>query len=391
MQPGRLKSNIQKVIEAERQKIIDLSLNISRNPEIGWKEVQASTWLTDYLEKNRFKVERGICDLPTAFRASYGQGKPAIAFIAEYDALPKLGHACGHNIIGAASVGAGVAAKLAVDEFGGTILVIGSPAEELLGGKVIMVDGGAFDGIDVAMLAHPAAPFNWSGFKSLACTSLDVEFFGRPAHGARPWDGTSALEALLLSFNSINSMRLRLMDRNHILGIITDGGTAANIVPEHAAGTFMIRAPDDAQLNELSEMLLNCFRGAALTTGTRLEYRWGHKVKAMRSNSVLIELWSNNMKALGYKVEERDEAKYPSGSTDMGNVSHVVPSIHPFIAISPEQLDVHSAKFAEATTTEVANQTLLDGAKALAMTATDVISQTKTLFKIREEFLQMDR
>ena len=386
----KLKASIQTEVDANRQELIDLSLKIHRNPELGWKEVQASGWLTDYLEENGFKLERGFCGLPTAFKASYGQGKPVIAFVAEYDALPDIGHACGHNIIGTASAGAGVAAKLAADEFGGTILVIGSPAEELLGGKVILVNEGAFDGIDVAMMVHPSATNNWTGFKSLASTDIEVEFFGKPAHGARPWEGISALDALVLAFTNINSMRLHMRDKSRVLGIITDGGKAANVVTAHSAGRFQIRAPDDSQLDELCEKVLNCFKAAALATGARLEYKWGLKAKAMRSNSILTQLWSNNMNILGRKVEERDEIKYPPGSTDMGNVSTVVPGIHPSIAISSQPLVGHSAEFAAAAASDFANQALIDAAKALAMTAADIIAQPETLSRIKEEFLQIN-
>jgi len=383
----RLKIKIQEEVEAHRREIIDLSMKIHRNPEVGWEEVQASGWLASYLEKHGFKVERGICSLPTAFRASYGQGKPVIAFVAEYDALPN-GHACGHNLIGSASARAGVAARLAADEFGGTILVMGSPAEELLGGKVIQVNEGAFDGADVAMMVHPAAPINWSGFKSMACTTLDVEFFGKAAHGSRSWEGINALEALLLAFNSINSLRPYAKDKSRIFGIITDGGKAANVVPEHSAGKFMLRTPEDTQLDELCEKALDCFKGAALVTGARLEYKWGLRANAMRSNSALVRVWSKNMEAVGRKVEEKDEIKYPSGSTDMGNVSLVVPSIHPFIAIASEPMSSHSTEFAVAAASDGAKQALIDGAKALAMTAVDVMAQPETLSEIKEEFLQ---
>jgi len=386
MELGKLKKEIQEEVEAHRQELIDLSLKIHANPEVGWQEEKSSGWLADYLEKNGFKVERGICDLPTAFRARYGQGKPVIAIMAEYDALPGVGHGCGHNIIGTAAVGAGIAAKLAAEQVGSTILVIGTPAEELLGGKVIMAERGAFEGVDVAMMVHPRGEYNWLGLRHLAVINLEVEFRGKPAHASSaPWDGINALEAILQSFNGINSLRQHIKNNARIHGIITDGGKAANVIPEHSAGVFMVRAIDDAYLDELCPKVLNCFEGAALSTGAHLEYRWGLRCSAMRHNYTLIQLWADNMQTLGRRVQAIGDE--PAGSVDMGNVSVIVPSIHPFIAISPRRLTPHSVEFAAAAASDAGMEGLINGAKALAMTATDVISQPEVLSRIREEFL----
>ena len=385
MELGKLKEKIQEEVEVHRRELIDLNLKIHANPEVGWHEEKASGWLTDCLEKNGFQVERGICNLPTAFRACYGQGKPIIAIMAEYDALPGIGHGCGHNIIGAAAIGAGIAAKLATDEVGGTILVFGTPAEELLGGKVIMAERGAFEGIDVGMMVHPRGKFNWLRLRHLAVIKLEVEFWGKPAHAsAAPWDGINALEAMIQSFNGINSLRQHIKDNTRIHGIITDGGKAANIIPEHSAGLFMVRATDNAYLDELSEKVLNCFKAATVSTGARLEYHWGSRCSAMRHNSVLIQLWADNMQTLGRRVDEGEE---PAGSVDMSNISVIVPSMHPFIAISPERLILHSAEFATAAVSDAGMEALIDGAKALAMTAADVISMPEALSQIKEEFL----
>ena len=391
MELENIKKEIQEEVEAHRQELIDLSLKIHANPEVGWQEEKASSWLADYLEKNGFQVERGICDLPTAFRARYGQGKPVIAIMAEYDALPGVGHGCGHNIVGTAAVGAGIAARLAVEQGGGTILVIGTPAEECLGGKVIMAEKGAFDGIDAAMMVHSRGKYNAVGVRFLAVTKLSVEFWGKSAHASSaPWDGINALEAIIQSFNGINSLRQHIKDNARIHGIITDGGKAANIIPEHSAGLFMVRAIDDAYLDELSEKVLNCFKAAAVSTGARLEYRWGLRCSAMRHNSALLQLWADNMQTLGRRVDV-DEGKEPTGSVDMGNVSAIVPSIHPFIAISPEVLPLHSHEWAAAAASATGMEALIDGAKALAMTAVDIIGQPETLSRIREEFLSPKR
>jgi len=389
MELGKLKKEIQEEVEAHRQELIDLSLKIHANPEIGWQEEKSSGWLADYLEKNGFKVERGICDLPTAFRARYGQGKPVIAIMAEYDALPEVGHGCGHNIIGTIAVGAGIAAKLAAEQAGGTILVFGTPAEECLGGKVVMVEKGAFDGVDVAMIVHPRGKYNAVGVRFLAVINLDVEFRGKSAHASSaPWDGINALEAMIQSFNGINSLRQHIKNKARIHGVITDGGKVANVIPEHSAGAFMVRATDDAYLDELREKVLNCFKAAALSTGARLEYHWGQRCSAMRHNSALIQLWADNMQTLGRRVDGFLEI---GGSTDMGNVSVIVPSMHPFVAISPDPVPLHSTEFAAVAASGAGMEGLIDGAKALAMTAADVISQPEALSRIKEEFLNTSK
>jgi len=385
MELEKLKKEIQAEVETHRQELIDLSLKIHANPELCWHEEKASGWLADYLEKNGFKVERGICDLPTSFRASYGQGKPVIAIMAEYDALPQVGHGCGHNIIGTAAVGAGIAAKLAADQAGGTILVFGTPAEECLGGKVTMAEKGAFERIDAAVMVHPRGKYNAIGVRFLAVISLDIEFYGKPAHASSaPWDGINALEAMIQSFNGINSLRQHIKNKARIHGVITDGGKVPNVIPEHSAGAFMIRATEDAYLEELREKVLNCFKAAALSTGARLEYQWGQRCSAVRHNLALIQLWSDNMQSLGRRVDGFLEI---GGSTDMGNVSTIVPSMHPFVAVSPEVIPLHSTEFAAAAATDTAMEGLIDGAKALAMTVADVISQPEVLSQITKEFL----
>jgi len=389
MELGKLKKDIQAEVETHRQELIDLSLKIHANPELGWHEEKASGWLADYLEKNGFQVERGICDLPTAFRASYGQGKPVIAIMAEYDALPGVGHGCGHNIIGTAAVGAGIAAKLAAEQAGGTILVFGAPAEECLGGKVVMAEKGAFEGIDAAMMVHPRGKYNAVGVRFLAVISLDVEFWGKPAHASSaPWDGINALEAMIQSFNGINSLRQHIKNKARIHGVITDGGKVPNVIPEHSAGAVMVRATEDAYLDELREKVLNCFKAAALSTGARLEYRWGQRCSAVCHNLAIIQLWSDNMQTLGRRVDGFLEI---GGSTDMGNVSVIVPSMHPFIAVSPEAMPLHSTEFAAVAATDTAMEGLIDGAKALAMTVADVISQPEVLSQITKEFLDTSK
>jgi len=382
----KLKAAIIKEVESRRQQLRELSLNIHDNPELGFKEVKAAGWLTDYLKENGFSVEKGICDLPTAFRASYGKGKPAIALLAEYDALPELGHACGHNIIATCAVGGAVAARIAVDRFGGSVQVLGTPAEEIHGGKVLMIERGAFKDIDMAMIVHPDV-YDTATIKALACQTLNVEFFGKAAHAAAsPEEGINALEAMLLSFAGINSLRQHIKSTARIHGIITDGGKAANVVPAHSAGNFIVRAMEDDYLGELKQKVLNCFIGAATTSGAQLKYKWGElRYASMLNNMTLAELFKKNMESLGRTIE-----LIPShssfGSTDMGNVSHVVPGIHPAVAIAKPAIALHSPEFAEAAASEAGLHGLLDSAKSLALTVTDLLANPEMVSKVKEEF-----
>jgi len=384
----RLKASVIAEIDARCHQLSELSLKIHSNPEPSFQEVKAVKWLTRYLKENGFSIEQGICELPTAFRGSYGQGKPAIAVLAEYDALPNLGHACGHNLIATCAVGAAIASKPAIDQFGGSILVMGTPAEELYGGKAIMADRGAFNNLDIAMMVHPGV-HDTATTQSLACVTLQVEFFGKAAHAAaRPEAGINALEAMLQSFTAINSLRQHIKDKARIHGIITDGGEAANIVPAHSAGTFLIRAEDDNYLDELKQKVMNCFIGAATASGARLEYKWGDIYYApLRNNLSLAQLFSQNMQSLGRKMKLSDPDK-TFGSTDMGNVSQLVPSIHASVAIAPLEVATHSPQFASAAASEAGIHGLLDAAKALSMTVVDLVANPELVAKVKEEFEQ---
>ena len=381
-----LKASVISEINAHRQQLSELSLKIHANPETAFQEVKAATWLTEYLKENGFSIEPGICGLATAFRASYGQGKPVIAILAEYDALPKLGHACGHNLIATSAVGAGVAAKLAMDRFGGTILVIGTPAEEINGGKAVMAARGAFNNLDIAMMVHPEAR-DAVATPTLACQVLQVEFFGKAAHAAaQPEAGINALEAMLQSFTAINSLRQHIKDKARIHGIITKGGDAANIVPAYSAGTFLVRAEDDDYLDELKQRVIKCFIGAATASGARLEYKWEDiRAASLRNNLTLARLFRRNMQSLGRKMRLFDPGKV-FASTDMGNVSQLVPSIHPWVAIAPVEVVLHSPQFASAAASEAGIHSFLDAAKALTMTVIDLVANPEIIIKVKEEF-----
>ena len=306
--------------------------------------------------------------------------------LAKYDGLPGIGHGCGHNIIAASAVGAGVASKIVVDNLGGSIIVLGTPGEETFGGKIDMIKAGIFDDVDVAMMVHPSV-LNMAIYRTLACLPLEVEFFGKAVHAAtHPAEGVNALEAIILAFNSINSLRQHIKEQARIHGIITNGGDAPNVVPAYSAAKFMIRAPDYAYLKELQGKVLNCFKGASLASGARLKYRWGEKVYApIKNNVAMARLFSDNLESLGRKLDIFD-SQSPFGSSDIGNVSEVVPSIHPMVAIASPPVSLHSTEFASAAASEAGHQGLLDAAKAIAMTVVDIIGRPGVLEKIKQEF-----
>ena len=382
----KLKDRATAKIDALREELIELSLRIHAHPELAFQEEQASAWLADYLEGHGFRVVRGICDLPTAFRAERGEGAPRVALLAEYDALAAIGHGCGHNIIATSSVAAGIASSVVVEETGGTIVVIGTPAEEVYGGKVLMARRGAFDELDAAMLCHPGSR-NAVYAHALACAELQVEYFGKEAHASsRPEAGVNALDALIFAFNGIAALRQHIRGNARIHGIITDGGQAPNVVPGHAAGGFLVRAADEEYLEELKVRVIACLEAGALATGARMEYRWGEaQYAAMRTNSPLAEAYRSNLAAVGREVTD-DESRRSMGSTDMGNVSALLPAIHPTIAIAPREVSAHSPEFAHWAASEDGHRGLLDSAKALAMTAVDVLAVAELRQQMQEAF-----
>jgi amidohydrolase len=382
-----LKKNVIAEVEALRGELIELSLRIHANPETAFQEAKAARWLTDYLEGKGFAVERGICRLETAFRASSGEGTPRVAVLAEYDALPGIGHGCGHNLIATASVGAGVAARAALPATGGSVLVIGTPAEEAAGGKVLMAARGAFEGLDAAMLTHPGNR-DASVSRGLALIELTVEYYGKAAHAAaRPEAGVNALDAMVMAYNGVSALRQHIRGSARIHGIITDGGQAVNVVPEHTAASFLVRAEDDDYLDQLKPRVLACFRAGAEATGARLEYRWGEETRyrAVRTNHALADAYARNLEALGRQVREPGSA-HSMGSTDMGNVSALVPAIHPTVAIAPPDIAIHTPEFRELAASEGGLEGMLDAAKAMAMTVVDVLTDSELLRRIQEEF-----
>ena len=380
-----LKLRSRQEIDAYRQELTDLSLRIHSNPELSLEEERSAKWLAEYLDGKGFTVTMGAYGLPTAFEAVYGSGAPSIGIIAEYDALPGIGHACGHNIIATAAVGAALGAKPVVDALEGTIRVIGTPGEEGKGGKIRMAQGGAFTNIDAAMMVHPG-DYNTSGCNAMAVAIMEVEFHGKASHAAgAPEQGINALEAMIISYNAINSLRQHIADGSRVHGIITDGGQAANVVPAHSAATFYIRATADDYLETLKERVIDCFRSGGQATGARMEYRWSSpQYSTMKNNEVISELYAQNLESLGRVVEPYEGRNF--GSTDMGNVSFMIPGIHPIIAVSPRGVPIHTEEFESYAGSEAGERAMVDGATAMAWTVVDLLAEPSNLARATEVF-----
>ncbi|MCB5239000.1 M20 family metallopeptidase [Niallia circulans] len=367
----------------------NISIYIGENPELGHEEFKACKILTDTLKEHQFAVETGICDLPTAFKATFDSGKigPVIGFMAEYDALPELGHACGHNLIGTMGIAAGIGLSKVLSETGGKVIVYGTPAEETKGGKVTMAEAGIFEELDVAMMVHPLDNYLKSG-DSLAMDAIQFEFFGKSAHAAAsPHLGINALDAVLHTFNSINALRQHIKPDARIHGVITEGGKAANIVPDYAVAQFYVRAGKREDVNILVKKVKQCAEGAALQTGATVKssfYEFSYD--DMITNQTLSAVFTKQLISLG--VEETDiyEQRDGSGSLDMGNVSQVVPSIHPYVKICNEAYACHTHEFREAAMTDQGRDAMILGAKSMALTGLEILTDKELLAAIKEEF-----
>ncbi|GGB44282.1 amidohydrolase [Virgibacillus dakarensis] len=382
---NRLKEEL-KVIE---QELWAMSNQLYRNPELGDQEFQSMELFTDYLAKHQFNIEIGIVNRPTAFKAEYKSSKPgpAIAYLAEYDALPEVGHGCGHNLIGTMSTGAGVILSKLVAETGGSVTVFGTPAEETNGAKVPMSESGTFDGIDTAMILHPADQSYASG-ESLAMDAIQYSYSGKSAHAAAsPEKGINALDSVIQLFNGINALREHLPSDVRIHGIIANGGQAANVVPDKAVAQFYIRAKERAYLNKVVEKVKNIAKGAALMTGAKLEItNYELSYDNMITNHTLSEVFTKNLGEAG--VEIIHPAKQDYGSIDMGNVSQVVPAIHPYIGLNEPGLIAHTKEFADKTITGDGKSALSKGTLALASTGYDLLTNSELLQKVKDEFKQ---
>jgi amidohydrolase len=371
-----LKAAARDRVEAARDSLVSLSHRIHADPELGYEEEHAADWLCEALEGAGLAVERGIAGLPTAFAARAGSGPLHVAICAEYDALPEIGHACGHNVIAAAAVGAGVALAPIADDAGLTVTIFGTPAEEGGGGKIVMLDEGAFDGVHAAMMVHPA-PFEMLEFPVIAATSFDIRFTGKAAHSsAFPELGINAAGAFVVAQAAIGVLREHIRGTDRIHGIVTKGGDAPNVVPEDATGLWMARSTTLRELEDLVPKVLRCFEAGALATGATLDVTRYPPYAEMRHDAGLGEAYRSNAEALGRRFPDLGEmAKRASASTDMGNVSLRFPSIHPMLGIDGGGAVNHQAEFAAACATESADRAAIEGAIAMAWTAIDAAAE----------------
>jgi amidohydrolase len=371
--PG-LKEAARARLERARDGLLDLSHRIHANPELGYEEEQASIWVAEALEAGGFQVERGICELPTALRATAGSGPLHVAICAEYDALPDIGHACGHNVIAAAGVGAGVALAEVADDAGLTVSVLGTPAEEGGGGKILMLERGGFDGLHAAMMVHPA-PFELVEMPIIAAVSFDLRYTGREAHAsAFPELGINAADALVVAQVGIGLLRQHLRQTDRVHGIVTKGGDAQNVVPAHTEAQYMVRATTLDELQEVRDKVMRCFEAGALATGATLDVAREYPAYAeMRHDPDMARLYRRNAEAIGRTFPDLgDLVKRAAASTDMGNVSLAIPSIHPALGIDSMPAVNHQPAFTALCVTEPADRAAIEGALAMAWTAIDM-------------------
>ncbi len=370
------KAGARERFDAVRERVIALSHRIHATPELGFEEERSSAWVAEALADAGFAVTRGICELPTAFVARAGTGPLHIAICAEYDALPGIGHACGHNIIAAMAVGAGIAAAHVADDVGLTVSVFGTPAEEVgdAGGKILLLERGAFTGVHAAMMVHPA-PFDVVEMPIIAASMFEVRYTGKEAHAsAFPELGINAADALTVAQTAIGLLRQHIRPTDRIHGIITKGGDAPNVIPAHTAAKYIDRAKTLADLDDIRAKVWRCFEAGAIATGAKLEILGGQKPYAeMRHDPDIAAAYRRNSEALG-RTSRTPAGSFDraAGSTDMGNVSLALPAIHPAIGINSLPAVNHQPEFTAHCVTEAADKAVIDGSLAMAWTAIDL-------------------
>ncbi len=394
----RLKTHVTDAVDQMAEDLWGLALQIHANPELAFKEEKAASWLTAFLEAQGCRVERGVGGLPTAFRAEVpgAEDGPTIAVMAEYDALPGIGHACGHNVIATAGAGAGAALAVVASRldhgrlpFKGRIEVVGTPAEEGGAGKVKLLDAGVFRGVDAALMIHPRCGTQvWR--PTLGLMKAKVEYFGKAAHAASwPWRGVNALNAVIALFNSLDAMRQQLRPDARVHGVITNGGQQPNIIPEYTAADFYLRSLDKTYLQEVRRRFEAAAEGAATATGCRVQVTIDPRIHdPLKPNAPMATLFERNLARIDFPVDP-DDGQAGYGSTDAGNVSHAIPTIHPYIRTSPDGVPGHSREFAEHNATPLARAGMVAAAKALALTALDLLADPGALQAAKEEFRRL--
>ena len=392
MDVSTLKEKIGQFVEEDASRLHAIAKEMYENPELGNQEFNSSSLLCEALREAGFHVEAPYMGIATAFKASLEGTVPGgrVGLLCEYDALPGIGHGCGHNLIGVMSVGAARALASVKEHLAGSIVVYGCPAEETNGAKVPLAKEGAFDDLDVAMQVHPGSEHAVGG-TTLAIDALEFVFGGRTAHASgNPQDGINALDACIQTFNGINALRQHVTPDVRIHGIIKEGGLAANVVPERAVAQFYVRAAKRSYLDEVVQKVIACAKAGALMAGATMEYsNFEYSNDNLLSNKTLGDLWEQQLALLGIKEEEitRNYGKDGKGSSDMGNVSHKAPSIHPSISITDGvKVSGHSRDFAACTIADSGKSATLLTAKALAFTAIELLSSENAISEIRKEF-----
>jgi len=382
-----LKDSVCKSIGSRRSEFIAIAHALFQNPETALLEYRSASTLCDFLQSEGFEVNKGLAGMDTAFMATFGDSGPVVGIIAEMDALPELGHACGHNIIAAAAIGAATGLRQILPEKVARIKVMGTPAEEQGIGKIDMLKAGCFDDIDFAMMVHPSSR-RYVTKAYLGLARLRFTFRGRPAHAAAyPEEGINALDGVIQTFNSINALRQQTSQDVKIHGIITEGGVAPNIIPEKASCSFYVRAAELETVHKSVRRVIACAQGAATSTGCTLEIEEDPRIMApFRINKSFAALYSKQLEILGLP-EDEVQVDRNCGSSDIGNVSQVVPTIHPHVPIGPG-VNIHSSFFAEATVSQAGDKAVIEGACALAMTAIDLIFDSDCRDRIKEEFCE---
>lgn len=357
-------------VDAGAARLVALSHAIAADPELAYEEHRAAARCADLLEEHGFAVERGAYGQPTSFAARLGTSGPHVVICAEYDALPGVGHACGHNIIAASAVGAGIALAPFVEQAGLRLTVLGTHAEEAGGGKVDLIDAGAFEGVDAALMMHPM-PYDDYAPGALAIEEWQVVFTGRASHASSaPELGLNALDGLVAGYTALAMLRQHLRPLQQVHGVIVDGGLAANVVPERTEASYFLRAGTPEDLEDLRVRARACLEGAALSTGTRVDIRRvGHVYEPIDAHPWLAEVFTAACAAIGRPYTPDPVGTSSLGSTDFGNVSQIVPGLHADMAVHSWPAVNHQHEFAAACVTEAGDRTLLDAAKALALTA----------------------
>lgn len=355
--------------------LIELSEELYEHPEIAWQEVRSAESVARLLESSGFEVTRDYVGVPNALKAVSGTGSRTVALMAEYDALPNIGHACGHNLIAAMSTGAALGLARVADQLDLTVVVFGTPAEEGGGGKVEMLNCGAFEGVDFAMMAHPA-PVDVVRAEPFAVSHLAVSYTGKAAHAAAyPSQGINAADAFIVAQVAIGQLRQQLPPSTRVHGVMTNGGEAPNAIPERTSGRWYVRASDLDELAAVQQKVENCFKAGALATGCNLSFEPESQPYAdFRAFEPALEAYERNALALGRDLRtEGPETEMRRASTDMGNISQVIRAIHPYIGVGSYPVLNHQKEFADHCVGKTANQTLADGAVALAWTGIDVV------------------